>query len=831
MKTTPAHRLRMVPALLGITLLTSATSLIAQDNNAIPRAVPVNPAQPLTPPAVPFQEATPIPAAAPTSSPAPTTSPDGSGDGEIRIAPAQSAGQKTPEETLFDLANGLYSRKNYEYAAAEYEKLLARYSGGPLRQPAMFRLAECYRVLGRQEQALDLYERILFNYQQGEFIGPSAFRLATLYFNAGNAKAALPLFRKAARLTKTKEIQLAARYYEAKSLEQLERNVETMEVYRDIVTVEKDNPYLEASRRAFANKALDFGRLTDALEQYEALMQESDKPAVKAESALQAALIAQQLNRTDKAISHYETALGSGSLGDALPTAQTGYFQLLLKTGNVVKLLDEYEKRADQITQGAKPEVLLAVANVYKQKEDYAKAAEIYGQIREEFPGTQATDDAQFQELVALFYRGDDNLDSKIDDFLATNPTEKRAAQARLIQAESHFKKGEWREAGAIYASLLDAELPSRQRAELLFKLGWCYAKIENYERVTEVLTEFVQNHPDHPLMASALAQRALAYQELKQLDEALLDFTKLLGNHPEAKEREVALQQKALLLGQQRDNGGMIQYFQKLLEEYPKTAAAPQANYWTGWAYFENKEFADAIPYLEKARELSPDDYGERASLRIVLSNFYNENLPALAREVDAYRNAGYSQTLPLEVFRYLGSQQLEAGESEAAEKYLSIALERSGDDPELTLSLARVQMENEQYAKAVESIKKYLELTEEPIRKSQAMLLLSEAQLAAGQLAEARATAETVLENQPQGRLNAEARIRLGEIAMANKSYDDAAKSFLSVAVLYEDVRLTPKALDSAIQAFEQVGNSAEIERLQKELRQRYPDYEREE
>ena len=153
---------------------------------------------------------------------------------------------------------------------------------------------------------------------------------------------------------------------------------------------------------------------------------------------------------------------------------------------------------------------------------------------------------------------------------------------------------------------------------------------------------------------------------------------------------------------------------------------------------------------------------------------------------------------------------------------------MERSGDDPELTLSLARVQMENEQYAKAASTIQKYLELTEKPARKSQGMLLLAKAQMEGGQLGEARSTVEKVLENQAQGRINAEARILLGEIAMANQNYDEAAKSFLSVAVLYEDVRLTPKALDSAIQAYQKVGNSAEVTRLQKELRQRYPNYE---
>jgi len=831
MNTQMLHLRRLSLSSVGLLFLAGTLAFAQDDASNIPRALPVQPGEgnaPLTPPAVPFEDAPPVPIPG-TPAPPPQSTSD---DEEIRLAPAESAGQQSPEQILFDLANGLYSRKNYEYAAAEYEKLIAEYGGGPpaMRQAALFRLAECYRVLGRKNEARDLYEDVLVNFQQGDFVGPSAFRLANLYFEVGNARQALPLFRQAARMTNAKEIKLASRYYEAKCLEQLERGVETLEVYRELVAVDQDNPYLEASRRAFANKALNFGRLTDALEQYKLLIEETDTPAVRAEATLQAALIAQQLAKNDEALAFYEKALADEALGEARSTAETGYFQLLEKTGNVIKLQEEYEKRKDSLSEEALPEILLAVANALNTEKKYAEAAQLYGDLRERFPKSQAGEDARFQELVMRFYSGEENLDELIEEYLDSDPPEQRAAQAQLIQAEAHFRQQDWRKAGAIYASLLDAELPRNQRAELLFKLGWCYGKIENYERVGEVLTEYVQQHPDHPLMASALAQRALAYQQLKRFDDALLDFGKLLRNYPDARERPVALQQQALILGQQGDNAGMIRHFTQLLEEYPESAASAQANYWTGWAYFESKEFADAIAYLEKARELNPEEYGPRASLRLVLSNFYLENLPALEKEVDAYQSAGYEPPVQLEVLRYLGTQLLAQGETAKAEKYLAEALRKSGDDPELTRTLARVQLEAGQPAKAVETIKKYLTLVEDGSPKAQGLLLLAKAQLAAQDYSGARESAEQVLQLQPQGRLNAEGRILIGEVEMAQNDYEAAAKSFLSVAVLYEDVRLTPKAIDQAMVAYEKLGNTPEVERLRQELRRRYPNYERE-
>ena len=72
----------------------------------------------------------------------------------------------------------------------------------------------------------------------------------------------------------------------------------------------------------------------------------------------------------------------------------------------------------------------------------------------------------------------------------------------------------------------------------------------------------FCRRFPDNPQMPSALAQRALAYQETKQYQRARSDLEQLLTSFPKAREREAALQQKALILGQLDDTKGMTDDF-----------------------------------------------------------------------------------------------------------------------------------------------------------------------------------------------------------------------------------------------------------------------------
>jgi len=81
-----------------------------------------------------------------------------------------------------------------------------------------------------------------------------------------------------------------------------------------------------------------------------------------------------------------------------------------------------------------------------------------------------------------------------------------------------------------------------------------------------------------------------------------------------------------------------------------------------------------------------------------------------------------------------------------------------------------------------------------------------------------------------QPEGRVNAEARLLAGEVQLERGNFDDAGKAFKGVALLYDDPAITPRALDKAAVAFRQAGNNrgsrpplARAARTLSELRQR--------
>jgi len=78
-----------------------------------------------------------------------------------------------------------------------------------------------------------------------------------------------------------------------------------------------------------------------------------------------------------------------------------------------------------------------------------------------------------------------------------------------------------------------------------------------------------------------------------------------------------------------------------------------------------------------------------------------------------------------------------------------------------------------------------------------------------------------------QPEGRVNAEARLLAGEVQLERGNFDDAGKAFKGVALLYDDSAITPRALDKAALSYRQAGKTDEADRLSRELRERYPNY----
>jgi TolA-binding protein len=759
--------------------------------------------------------------APPAQTPVPQASPELK-SGDIRLSPSTATGEAAAQEEL-NLANTTYSRKMYDYAIQEYEKFLITYPSAKGRDTALFRLAECHRMLGNEESARAGYERLLQEFREGEFAGAGAYRLGEYLYAEKKYDPALVQFQLAAKEAANDEVRLSAKYNIARSLERLKRPEDAAKYYSEVASVQKNNPYLQYARLSLAENAAAAGRKKEALESFSGIANGSAPAPVRAEAAVKAAALAVELNDKERALKLFNVALSLPESGDWKPTAFLGASRINFELGAYKKVADMSEKVPAGMPDDGRAEMLLLAGDSQRQLGNARAARAIYERLLLQFPNSPSSSVARFHRLLSLYQLDDPKLVQEADDFLqrATDPLER--AQASLLKAESLFKQKKYAEAAPLYARLGDSGLAGDLKAKALYKLAWCQAQTADYPAAIKTYTQYIDKNAGSATLPSAIAQRGLAFQQNKDYDAALKDFDQIIDTYANAPERELALQQKALVLGQKQDYKGMTAIFGKLLEDYPKSSAAGQANFWIGWAAFEDKDYKGAIESLEAARKLDAAQYGERATLRIILCYYYLQDRPALTRIIAENKNLN----VPVEITRWLGRKSFEEGDFAAAERYLLPVLkDPKNADPDVLIELAEAQIQLGKTRDAAPVVAQYLEAAREPYSRARGLQAKAAVSLNSKEFDEAAKLCDESLLLQPEGRLNAEGRLLSGEISFARGDYDAAARAFMTVAVLYDDSSVTPRALRRAADAYRKANNEFEAEKALQELQQRFPD-----
>ena len=816
--------MRIRRSLSPMIVLAAVATATAQNASSpeIRRAIPVNPAEsaanPL-PTAIPIMKAIPVnplpsptpsiasslPAAPPASTPQRVTAPianctQNDEAGSIRLGPTSKPDPAAAAKAQLAIADGFYGRKDPASAVPEYEKFLIMVpKDHPDREKALFRLGESQRLMGSTDAAVATFASILAASPAGPYHAGAAFRLGEIKSTAGNAAEAATNFAIAAKGTTDPSVQQAATYRQAECLEKTGDQQGTKALFTSLLEANSSNsastnapsgisaskptatnssdtnPYLLPSLLHLAASATAVGNKEEALGYYTKALSGPAQGETKAEASLKSAALLSELGRQDEAQKLFTTVAGAKDAGSWRGIATLGLIRLDAASGDdeaVIKLSQD----PTVISQENRPEILLLRADALRRKGRHSEALELYDTILREAPGSPAAAKAPFQRLLSLHAAHAPSLTTEIDQYLLTASDPSDRARAQLLKAEATLANKDYAGAAVLYAQIDASALPPTAKPDILYKQAWALLQAGNRDGGIKALSLFLESYPNEERAPAALVQRALLKQDAKDLKGALDDFTLLTQNYPKAPEREVALQQKGLLLGQLQRNGEMSEVFSLLLNDYPKSKAAALANYWKGWADFEAKDYTKALPELNEARKLDPKQFGERAGLRILLGEYYLGDARAAAREASALKPS----LVPPEVGRWLGQKSLESSDNAGAERFLS-PLAKEGlpgaTDPEIQAMLASALTKQGKFKDAVAPAAASLKLAHDPASRAKALLVSADIQRALKNFAGAQSQIEEAMLLQPEGSINADARLLSGDILYSKQDFIGAA------------------------------------------------------
>jgi tetratricopeptide (TPR) repeat protein len=764
-----------------------------------------------------------VPAATPAPDPEPVPEPqfDREGGNEaIRIAPG--GGGVGPLER----ADSLHARGMYDLAIPEYERFLVTASGDAGRDAAMFRLAESHFALGNNAAARAGYERLLDEFDQGEFAAAGAYRLGRILLDEGMPEPAARLFSQAASLTDRGGLRLPALYFSARALERLGRDDEAEETYREVVAGDDGNggnPYRDAASMAMGAVQLRAGKEKSAMTTYASLAASAGDAATASAAALRAGKLAEGLDYHNRALELYELAATKADTGASRSEALLAGLRLRFNQGEDEWIAANGIDLAETIDAPAKAEALRVIAASQRRAGDNKAATSTYEKLSAEDPEALNDPETAYQRLLALYATKDPELVRSADRFLATHRDSDKASQVLLLKAEALYRNGDYADAAKVYGPLARSRsLPAAKRSAALYKHAWCLAASGDHQAAIKAYSDFVEADPNDKLAASAIVQRGISRQKMRDFAGAVTDFDLVVKDYPFSKEVEAALLQKALTSGQQEDYTAMAEAFRTLLEKFPNTAAAAQAHFWLGWSAQENGEYAEAAKLLDKARLLDSENYGSRAALRILLCHYQLGDREAAAREAKDMAPGA----VPAAILVWLAEGEAEKSRHAKVLELLTPLAENPDTAPrEAWILLAEARLAAGDNAGAVEAADRHLSGASGPPSRARGLVAKAKALTEMMNTTEARKAVDEALLLQPEGPLNAEARLASGGIFFAEADYDSAARAFMSVSVLSDDPVVVPRALKRAAESYRRGGRDDEAESALGELRERFP------
>lgn len=775
------------PSILAVCLAITSAATAQQ----APRAVPVQDPAPRA-----------IPVEADATQPAPRA--------QVVADPNKPKG---PDEDLFDYASLAYSQKDYNIAAQSFGKYLSSFPQGRHVAESLFRLGECYRNQGQMPEGERYYREVVDRFPKSEFSSYAAYWLGVVAYNNKDFKGAATYFAYCETRATVAKVKLAASFYKSEAYAGLNDRKKQLEALKPVLAEKKDNEFLERALLSAATAYQSDGKNQLALPMLLEVLETSQDPAVQGNAALKAAIIQSELKKSDEAVELFQRVLKNSVIPqEQRGAAMVGVIGELYAKGDYDGVVDTYNRNATNLPPpDLRPRMLVHVGNAQRMKKNFARAIELYDMVLQYFPQHELAFESAYWKVFCAYQTEDRRLTEIVAAFLAQyepgHPDHEFINTSRLLIADYHFNKQNYKLAADAYGLLNVAKLQERFRASTLFHRGWSLSEAGKHVEAIASLTDFIKDYPADKEVPRALAKRGLSQKETQNPTAALEDFARIIKDFPQSGTLELAYYLSGVIHYDQRNWKATIADFEAMVKKFPASAAAAEAAYKTGLSWIELKDTNKALPHFRNAVRLDEKAYGNVGTQKILLCLWNQKDVDGLSKEVDDYRGKYSDAILVPRLLGYLGLSFFDRKDFARSSRYLTWAV--TPDAPENTEPvmwnyLGQALLEVKSYDECQATAAAGLNIVKDGGVQGQLLIVQGDALLAAGDKLETE-----------------------GNHTGAAEKWQEAAAKFVVPSQILEDDVVTPEALDKAASALDRIGDKEKAAAMREQLKTKFPKY----
>jgi TolA-binding protein len=758
----------------------------------------------------------------------------------------------TPAAARFDSAMAFFNAGRYADAVTAFSDFVRDFPQDRRREEALYRLAESYRSLGRTDDALAAYTFQVGAYPDGPLrVNGELQRGAILFDKGGFADAIAPL-----QFVANKgdgELQQAAKYLLGRSLLATQKEIDGRVLLEGLVDQQPIGRFAGNAAQTLAELDDSQGKYTEALLLWQKALLFSADPAVKATAAARGGWSALQANQPADAEKLFQTARQLDfSGGEARKVANTGLLRVLFQQKRYAEWIALAAAEKDKWLDSARSEILYDLGHAQFSLKHWPEAVAGFDQYLAAFSAQNAAVTAAYERFLALTQIDRTKTAGEAESYLKAWPKSPYRARARLLEAQELSREKKFADALPLWESLAgetgDASWPHQ---EILLDLARTYDVLNNFPKAATAYQNYLDDlnaHPGDDKAAQAQsvlhtqARLALCLQKADQL-LAATDAWKAVQflAHKGSREQETALESLGLIYarGGPAQEAAMVATFRALLEQFPQSPLRAMAAFSAGDSLFNNRDYAGAEPFLLEARNWDAKTWLQPATQRLALGAYGEKDHDKTAAYLKEYDTipaptdpqARIAARLPAALFYWLAETARKADNWDESEIYYSRVTQHS--DPGDLLAgawwqLGEVESHRKEWPAAAASYEKYRRLKPDAKDATVVLLALGRAELGAQNFDAAKKLGGQALLQEPEGPRSAAARMLLGETAFATQNYPEAARMFATLAVLFDDPKITPQAIFRAADAFEKAGDAKSAADWRQKLKDKYPQYQ---